>query len=1003
MDQGAAAAQSLVSNIGLLVGEEFQKLRGVGGEVTNLRDVVATVNALLRMQSEADPAAVDHFLREWMKQLREAGYDAEDCIDLYLLRIKCRPDDGFLAWSMHLIPTLLARHRLAGDIKALRARVAAINEQHTRYGVSIEPLRRQPSLLPQAAVAASAHALSPANDPNQFVGMTGQAKTLAAKVKAAAAAVAADMGLPVFSIVGFGGLGKTTLAMEVCRQLEADFPRQAQVSVSQAFDATKDLKRLLKGVLRQVSKPAIAEAGGQGIKEEDNVGAIDSMDEDELAEKLEETLNNNKRYLIVIDDVWTVAAWASIKSKLPDKNCGCRIIVTTRIDTVAKACSSGSDCIHHIEALSEEDSESLFLSRTFGPLGSCPPDLKGVMKNILKKCGGLPLAIVSIASILKGYTSPQSKHMWNRILKSFGSQIESHPTLEGMKQIVLLSFDHLPHHLKACMMYLSIFPEDYEIPKERLLRRWIAEGLVAERRGLTSMEVAEDYLNELVSRSMIDRAADIVSYYDGREETCRVHDMTLEVMVNKSLEANFVSLIGGQYEGMSYDCRVRRLSIHGGVEPSKQSSSKKTAAGRSRRSRINGMNVQHARSLSVFGLEGHKLLNYLGEFTLMRVLDLEDCEGIGKKHMAYICRMYLLKFLSLKGTDITEIPKKIANLKHLQTLDVRFTCLEDLPNSVTELEELESLQFSSKKNINLRWMPPPGLKRMKALCKANKVVVRSNKQVAEEIGELKHLQELGIYIDSSEYVSDNNVSDQDVSDQDSEDVSDQDVSDQDSEDVSDPDVSDQDKEDVSNQDVSDQDSEDVSDQDDVLSNLRDSLGQLTSLRCLNIGDMHGICGGLAGYGLPDWVGQLTNLVDFVIAWAYLEEGDPLFEVLCKLPNLRRLTLEAYFYGGNKLVACRDQSLQELTELDLRRPQSESLKFEFEEQSMPKLEKLYITFYDHDITIVGIEHLTSLKEVQMSSLKSNEKPMKHALEVIDEENRRRTCVGSNPLEVKVQYD
>ncbi|PVH38487.1 hypothetical protein PAHAL_5G270200 [Panicum hallii] len=357
-----------------------------------------------------------------------------------------------------------------------------------------------------------------------------------------------------------------------------------------------------------------------------------------------------------------------------------------------------NDCIYRIKALGPEDSTKLFLSRAFGSTnGSCPMELEDAMKKVLKKCGGLPLAIVSIGSLLASYNSPESKHMWERVFKSIGSEMESHPTLEGMRQIVIISYDHLPHHLKACMMYLSIFPEDYVIVKERLLMRWIAEGLVAEKRGLTSMEVAEAYFNELVSRSMIDRAADIVNYYDGREETCRVHDMMLEVMVAKSLEANFISLIGGQYEVMPYD-RVRRLSIHGGVEASKQSSFKKTAAGRGRRKNINAMNVEHVRSLSVFELEGHKLLNQLGEFTLLRVLDLEDCKVIGKKHMAHVCRMYLLRFLNLRGTTITVLPRELGDLEHLQALDVRLTFLEGLPETVTALENLECLQYSNKKD-----------------------------------------------------------------------------------------------------------------------------------------------------------------------------------------------------------------------------------------------------------------------------------------------------------------
>ena len=86
------------------------------------------------------------------------------------------------------------------------------------------------------------------------------------------------------------------------------------------------------------------------------------------------------RYLIVVDDVWTVATWDAIKYKLPENNQGSRIIVTTRIDTVAAACSGASSVnenrVYRIKPLSLEDSKKLFLSRVFGPkVASCPKGL----------------------------------------------------------------------------------------------------------------------------------------------------------------------------------------------------------------------------------------------------------------------------------------------------------------------------------------------------------------------------------------------------------------------------------------------------------------------------------------------------------------------------------------------------------------------------------------------------------------------------------------------------
>ncbi|KAI4988465.1 hypothetical protein ZWY2020_030095 [Hordeum vulgare] len=779
------------------------------------------MNTLLRMQSEADASGLSHFVREWMNQIRELAYDAEDCVDLYLFRISCPTGDG--SWYMyirsktkHLLATLFPRRRLARDIRALRDRAVVISERHARYGVSLELLKRTDSsdLVPRAVVA-SARALRPHHDPNQlFVGVEARAKNLVNKLKVEEG-VEEDKELKVIFIVGFGGLGKTTLAMEVCRQLETEFPRQAKVSVSQTF-GSKDLEGLLKRVLRQVVTLPSNEKDRADLLDK-----IDRMDAGELQLRLGKDLQNN-RYLILIDDVWSTSAWDSIQSRLPSNNMGSRIIVTTRTNTLAKATSNACDYyIHRMEVLDRVESKQLFMSKTFGSMSedSFPDDLKDDMEVILKKCGGLPLAIISIASLLSSYNNSERKKMWEIVGRSIGSQMESNPTLEGMRQILTLSYDHLPHHLKDCMMYLCIFPDDYVIYKDRLLKRWIAEG-------------------ELMSRSMIDQASDIITTYQWREQTCPVHDIMLEVMVSKSLESNFVSLVGGQYEGMAYD-RIRRLTIHGG----------KRAPHRGTWNGIKGMNMQHVRSLSIYDTEAPKLLARLEEFTLLRVLDLEDCKGLEEKYMKHICRMYLLRFVSLKGTDIKEIPERIGDLEHLHTLDWldigNFGC-EDWPFK-------RILQFLHDVKS------PPQLLRYFRIC-----------------------------------------------------------------------------------------------------------------GCLD--------------ELPDWVEKLTNLIEFDIAWAYLD-GAHLFDVLCKLPNLQRLTLGAYFIRKNQdMVARSSQCLRELKELTLGYSPEVPPVYVFEKGCMPNLETLVLYFLDQWKTIVGIEHLTNLKEVQISCVK--EGALAAALEVLKVENEKR---------------
>lgn len=288
-------AGQLVSTLGQLVGEEYRQLRGVGGQVAELRDELATMNAILRMQSEADDGTVDHFIREWMQQVRDLAYDAEDCVDVYIFLIRCRMRDlGFLVWSKRLLATLFYRHRLAGEIQALRARAVAISERHVRYSVTREALiSRVASTPPLAPPPApynpsrymctefvgdqyAPHVNSTCSHDDLFIGH--QDHILARKLLKK---WGDGEELKVCSILGFRGMGKTRLAMAVCRQLEVEFQPQLHVSLSRTFSARKDLKTLLKRMLLNC--------------EQDTLDEIDGMSVDHLADRLKERLER-KRY-----------------------------------------------------------------------------------------------------------------------------------------------------------------------------------------------------------------------------------------------------------------------------------------------------------------------------------------------------------------------------------------------------------------------------------------------------------------------------------------------------------------------------------------------------------------------------------------------------------------------------------------------------------------------------------------------------------------------------------
>ncbi|KAM0928667.1 hypothetical protein ACQ4PT_002620 [Festuca glaucescens] len=515
----------------------------------------------------------------------------------------------------------------------------------------------------------------------------------------------------VLSIVGFGGLGKTTLAKEVYRKIQGHFHCWAFVSVSQK----PDIKKIIKDVISQVSCKDLS------------TNDTSDWDEKKYIAKLRELLND-KRYLIVIDDVWSTQAWNAIKCAFPENNCTSRIIATTRIIDVGKSCcQSLEDRMYAMEALSDLHSRRLFFKRIFSSDDHCPDMLNEVSSEILKKCGGLPLAIISISSLLAN--RPAVKEEWEKVTRSIGYALENRQSLEGLNSILSLSYNDLPPNLKACLLYLSIFPEDYFIDRERLVRRWIAEGFISVERGQCQQEIAENYFYELINKSMI-QAVDIG--YDGKVPYCRVHDMMLEIIISKSSEDNFTIMVGGGQTNLTNHHRlIRRLSIqHIDQELS---------------SALANEDLSHVRSLTITSSGCLKHFPCLGKFQALRVLDFQGCKGLEEYNMSNIDKLFQLKYVSLRNTKISELPPRIVMLHDLETLDIRETNIQDLPAGIVLLTKLQYLLTDKRVKI------PHGICNMRSLQVFSSFDInKSSLDAVEELGNLTRLRELCFWLDGGD-------------------------------------------------------------------------------------------------------------------------------------------------------------------------------------------------------------------------------------------------------------
>ncbi|KAM4085096.1 hypothetical protein ACJW30_10G000700 [Castanea mollissima] len=644
----------------------------------------------------------------WIKQLRDVAYDIEDALDEFRL-LTHHPDHeshDFLTRKLSTIKKLFARHHFAAEIERINSRIQSISDGHERFrSETIDariPLQarddhRQNALLIEEAV---------------LVGIENPKKQLVIWL------IQDDTGREVVSVVGMGGSGKTTLVKKVYddAQVKLQFKYRAWITVSQSLK----MEELLKHMLQQLYR----------VKRKSVPQELDSMTNDQLRTKINSFLQHKtKRYLIVLDDLWRIEEWDAVKYAFPNINSS-RVMLTTRNSAVANASvMEFHGNVYSLKPLPLEESRTLFCRKTFGE-NSCPPYLNNLTESILKRCEGLPLAIVAISGVL---ATKDRVDEWDMIKRSLGDELRENPRLSSMDKILSLSYTDLPYHLKSCFLYFSIFPKNHVIDQMRLIRLWIAEGFVRTKKGMTSEEVAEGYLYELLNRSLIQVAG---TTSEGRIKTCRVHDLLREIIISKVREQNFVTIARGQ--NTEWPEKVRRLSIHKTMPDVLQSQS-----------------VSHLRSLHMFWRvdslsETLKSFSFPLEFKLLNVLDLQGAplEVFPKE----IIKLFLLKYLSLRSTKIKIIPPGIGNLRYLETLDLKHTCITELPVEILKLQKLRHLlvyryEIQSYAQINSKYgfkaMAQIGcLHSLQKLCSIE--ADHGSNVVLRELGKLDQLRRLGI-------------------------------------------------------------------------------------------------------------------------------------------------------------------------------------------------------------------------------------------------------------------
>ncbi|XP_034708557.1 disease resistance protein RPP13-like [Vitis riparia] len=657
----------LVQKLYDLVSQEASLFGAVKGEVRQLCKELEWIRLFLEYAD--GQRRYDERFKLWVNQVRDAAFDAEDVIDEYVFKVERKRQQrlnnlkflNFLPACLNFVDKLQLAHELMGRITDINTTFEKILVYKKRYGIeypraseagsSSEPWRYSNQMV------ARKEKRLPTVEETNVVGMKNDVEAVKGKLLEGATERV------VVAIWGMGGLGKTTLAKKVYNDsdVQQHFKCRAWVFVSQEYN----IRELLLGIANCVTTLTDEQKG---------------KNENELGEEVKKCLQG-KRYLIVLDDIWNTNVWRGLRSYFPAESNKSRVVITTRNQGIAL--DAHSDC-HELQPLGDKESWDLFLNKVRSA------GLEEFKKEILEKCKGLPLAIVVLGGLLS--LKDLTQHSWRKVLDSKDWHLSQGP--DSCLGVLALSYNNLPSYLKPCFLYCGVFPEDSEIKASELIQLWVAEGFVQKRGKETPEDIAEDYLYELIQRSII-QVADTRA--DGRVKSCRIHDLLRDLAISEAKEEKLFEVD----ENIDVDVLPtsnRRLigNINQTNSPHLQNSNLRSLI-------LNGSPIDEGGG--VFLHKYPKLLRVLH-------VDLVQDRGIydvDLKLSGKIGELIHLKYLCLGGikTEI-RLPPSIGGLVNLQTLDSGDNYIR-IPHTIWKLKQMRHLNcwrgtISSRQSMRETWV-----------------------------------------------------------------------------------------------------------------------------------------------------------------------------------------------------------------------------------------------------------------------------------------------------------
>ncbi|XP_030941611.1 putative disease resistance protein RGA4 [Quercus lobata] len=365
-------AQSIIERSGSSTIQQIGSIWGVKAELEKMNHTVSTIHAVLHDAEEQQ--VENHQVKDWLSKLRDAVFDADDLLSefsTHVLRQRVMDSDKmtnkvriFFSSSNQLVFGLKMAHK----IKAMRKRLDDIANDRNNFQLKLVDRPLETWVVTRGRDQTHSFVRE-----EEVIGREDDKKAIIDLL------LDFDMeeNVSFISIVGMGGLGKTTLVKYIYNDEEvtAYFELKMWVCVSDVFD--------VKAIVEKI----IASATNERPK---------NLEMDQLQNELRKNLNQ-KKYLLVMDDVWNEdkEIWCVLRTLLLDGSKGSKVLITTRTKLVADITSTVSPYV--LEGLSENQSWSLFKQMILGKKQEIVnPDLVAIGRDIFKKCCGVPLAIRTI-------------------------------------------------------------------------------------------------------------------------------------------------------------------------------------------------------------------------------------------------------------------------------------------------------------------------------------------------------------------------------------------------------------------------------------------------------------------------------------------------------------------------------------------------------------------------------------------------------------------------------